>query len=212
MKTVPFFIVVLCGTAGLLMNETAVAQEDEDEAADLQSYSVGTRRPGIDPKELTIERPKLENSFKLDIGKPAISGLKLARPKLEVITPSVPEPAAAPSAGSTRTAAANETGAVGSTYPSSGETRPIQPLSMEPPRYPRDAYRRGQEGYIVVEFTINAQGTTENVAIVEAEPRGAFERAARRAVSGWTFKPALQNGRPVSQRIRHTLEFKLQGR
>ncbi|HEX7046251.1 MAG TPA: TonB family protein [Gammaproteobacteria bacterium] len=206
MNTVPFFIVVLFGVAGLLTSQTAVAQEEEEEAADLKSYSVGTSRPTINPEKITIERPKLDTTFKLDIPKPAISDLKLAKPKLEIITPPVVEPRTADSSDVTRTA---DAGAVGSTYPASGDTSPVQPLSMEPPQYPREAYRRRQEGFVVVEFTINAEGRTEDISVVEADPRGAFDVAARRAVAGWTFKPALQNGRPVPQRIRHTLEFKL---
>lgn len=208
MNTVPFFIVVLFGVAGLLTSQTAVAQEEEEEAADLQSYSVGTSRPTIDPEKITIDRPKLDTTFKLDIPKPGVSGLKLAKPKLEIITPPAVESSTGESRDATRTAAAGA-GTVGSTYPSGGETSPVRPLSMEPPQYPRDAYRRRQEGFVVVEFTINAQGRTENISVVEADPRGAFDNAARRAVAGWTFKPALQNGSPVSQRIRHTLEFKL---
>lgn len=208
MNTFPFFIVVLLfGTAGLLTSQEAAAQEEDEGAADLQSYSVGTRRPTVDPKEVTIERPKLESSFKLDIPKPAISGLELAKPKLEVITP--PAPAAPAPRETTRTA---EAGSVGSTYAQTGETRSVQPLRMEPPMYPRDALRRRQEGFVVVEFTINAEGRTENIEVVESEPRGAFDVEARRAVGRWTFKPALQNGQPVPQRIRHTLEFNLQGR
>lgn len=209
MNTFPLFIVALFGTAALLTSQVAAAQEEDEDAADLQSYSVGSPRQAISPDKLTIERPKLENSFKLDIPKPAISALKLAKPKLEVITPAAPAPGAA---DATRTAtAADNAGAVGNAY-QGGETRSVQPLSMEPPRYPRDAYRRRQEGFVVVEFTINAQGRTEDISVVESEPRGAFDSEARRAVSRWTFKPALQNGRPVPQRIRHTLEFDLQGR
>ncbi|HEX7030362.1 MAG TPA: energy transducer TonB [Gammaproteobacteria bacterium] len=205
MKTFPFLIVALFGAAGLLTSQAAVAQEEEEEAADLSSYSVGTPRPAIDPKDVKIERSKLENSFKLDIGKPKISGISITKPKFEVITPPAPETA---SADATRTATASP-GAVGSTYPATGETRPVQPLSMQPPKYPRDAFRRRQEGFVVIEFTINAQGRTEDVTVVDAQPRGAFEREARRAVADWTFQPAMENGRPVPQRIRHTLEFKL---
>lgn len=212
MNTVPFFITALLAAASLLTSHSALAQdEDDEEAADLKSYSVGSSRPTINPGGMKIERPKIDTSFKLDI-KPAISDIKIARPTLQVVPP--PEAASADASDGTRTATApaDESGAVGSTYPPGGETRSVVPLQMDAPQYPRDAWRLRQEGYVVVEFTITAAGGTDDIAIVEAQPRGAFEQAARRAVAGWTFKPALQNGRPVPQRIRHTLEFKLNGR
>lgn len=195
---------ILLGLAGMLTSTAVFAQDEDEEAADLQSFSVGDRRPSIDPEKITIDRPKIQNTFKLEAPKPGLSGIKLAKPKLEVLAS--PEPAPAP----TRTADA--AGASPSITPSTGETRTVQPLRMEPPQYPRDAYRRRQEGFVIVEFTINANGETEDISVVDAQPRGAFDAEARRAVARWTFRPALQNGQPVPQRIRHTLEFSLNGR
>jgi protein TonB len=182
----------------------------QEEAAELQSYSVGERRPSIEPQKVTIERPKFDTNFTLEAAKPNLSGLKMAKPNLEIL--------AGPAAGSAGKAAepartASATTGAGATSGSvlpPGQTRSVRPLSMEAPEYPRDALRRREQGYVVVEFTVNAQGATQDISVVEAEPRGAFESEARRAVARWTFEPALQDGRPVAQRIRHTLEFTLE--
>lgn len=214
MNTLHSSIVALLA-AGLLASSPLSAQEEDKDAADLQSYSVGERRSAIQQETLKVERPKFENTFKLEAPKPVLNSIQIQRPTLQVVT--TPE-----TAPETATAAANEppvrtaesAGAAPTVQPESpgGPTQPVRPLRMDPPEYPRDAFRRRQEGYVVVEFTINAQGTTEDIAVVDAEPRNAFEREARRAVSRWTFQPALRDGRPVAQRIRHTLEFSLNGK
>ncbi len=200
----PFTLVL---AAGMLFAAPAIAQEEDDKAADLDSYSVGDRRPVIEHEKIVIERPKIDTSFKIE--RPAVQNIQIARPTFQVLEePAQPDVASAPP---TRTA--DSSGAAPAvTPPPAGPTTPIRPLSMAPPDYPRDAYRRRQEGFVIVEFTITPDGTTDNISIVEAEPRGAFDHEARRAVSRWTFTPAMRDGRPVAQRIRHTLEFKLNGR
>lgn len=201
--------VTVLAMIGLLTVPVASAQdEDKDKAADLEAYSVGDRRPAIDPQKITIERPTIQNDFKLDIPKPSASGIQMARPTFQVMS----EPEAAPAAQNTPTRTADSSGTTPAVNPAGGETRAIRPLRMDPPDYPRDAYRRRQEGYVVVEFTINAQGETENIDVIEAQPRGAFDAEARRAVARWTFEPAMRDGRAISQRIRHTLEFTLKGK
>lgn len=198
--------IAVLAVAGLLTVPVASAQ-DEDKAADLEAYSVGDSRPSIDPQKITIERPTIQNDFKLDIPKPSASGIQMARPTFQVM--SEPE---APVAQQPATRTADSGGVTPAVNPPRGETRAIRPLRMDPPDYPRDAYRRRQEGYVVVEFTINAQGGTENIEVVEAQPRGAFDAEARRAVARWTFEPAMRDGRVIPQRIRHTLEFTLTGK
>lgn len=208
MRKILFPVSLSLAAACLLVAPSALAQEEK--AADLDSFSVGgDRRPTIQKEEFKIERPRFENSFKMEPSRPSMEGMKFARPQLEILSgPDEPEQnsgAIASANGSRSTPPPAAAGPVG------GETRAVQPLSMDPPSYPRDALRRQQEGYVVVEFTINAEGRTEDIAIVEAEPRNAFDREAQRAVARWQFKPALRDGRPVPQRIRHTIEFNLNG-
>lgn len=193
----------------LLSGASAVSAQDEEASAKLQTYSVGERRAVIEQEKIVMERPKFDSSFKMEIPKPTMGAMQIAKPKLEIVT-GQSSPEASGAEKSQRTASA---GAGASTATQgSGETRAVRPLRMEPPSYPRDALLRREEGYVIVEFTINGQGETENISVVEAEPRGSFDNEARRAVGRWTFEPALRDGRPVPQRIRHTLEFKLEGK
>lgn len=201
------FMPVLLLFGGML---PAFAQDEGDnEATKLDSYSVGDRRAPIEQEKIEIERPKF--NFKVDAAKPSLGSMQLAKPNLEIVTP--PQPQAGTDASAADTPRTSSTGgassSAGAVPGTQGETRSVVPLRMDPPNYPREAYRRRQEGQVVVEFTINAEGGTEDVTVVEATPRGVFDSEARRAVARWTFQPALRDGRPVPQRIRHTLEFKL---
>lgn len=59
-----------------------------------------------------------------------------------------------------------------------------------PPEYPREAWRRGLEGWVEVELTIGPDGRVVDARVVASQPRGIFERAALRAVMQWVFDPA----------------------
>lgn len=194
-----FFLVAVVCSMG-----SAPALAAEEDSADLSSYSVGgDRRLPIETQKVEIERPTFENSFKFEPAKPSISGIQIAKPRLQVLPP-----AAAEASSGEPAAAAGAPPAVNNTAPAAGD-RPVQPLSMAPPEYPREALRRREEGYVVLEFTIGTDGRTRDIEVVDSEPRHTFEQEARRAVSRWTFEPAIEDGRPVAQRIRHTVEFTL---
>lgn len=96
-------------------------------------------------------------------------------------------------------------GAAPATAPSSQ----VIPLVRIPPRYPMRARMRRIEGWVKLEFTITPQGTVKDIRVVEAYPKGVFERAAVEAIARWKFKPLVIDGRPVEQRAVQLLEFKL---
>lgn len=72
------------------------------------------------------------------------------------------------------------------------------PLVRVQPQYPRRAQERGIEGYVIVELTVNEDGTVpaDSVIILEAEPKGYFERAATKAAVKFKYKPKVVNGKP----------------
>ena len=71
------------------------------------------------------------------------------------------------------------------------------PLVRIQPSYPRRAQERGIEGYAVVELTVEADGSVpaESVVIIDAEPKGYFEREAIKAARKFKYKPKVVNGR-----------------
>jgi len=91
------------------------------------------------------------------------------------------------------------------------DTNPVV-LTRIPPRYPRRALRRRQEGYVVIEFVITDQGTVkrDSVVVVESKPRGVFDKEVLRAIKRWHFKTRVVNGRAIAFKARQKLEFKLE--
>jgi len=51
----------------------------------------------------------------------------------------------------------------------------------------------------------------DDVEIIDAQPRGVFEREARRALFRYKFKPKMEDGKPVGQIATQTIEFNLGG-
>ncbi|HEY5761355.1 MAG TPA: TonB family protein [Steroidobacter sp.] len=78
-----------------------------------------------------------------------------------------------------------------------------------PPVYPKDAQRAGTEGWVQVEFTISADGSTKDLQVRDSAPKQVFDKAALDSVSKWRFEPVHKNGAPVAQRAVLQLKFVL---
>ena len=96
-----------------------------------------------------------------------------------------PEPTPAPSAAASYIAAT-----------------PVRPLDVS---YP--IVGRGVEGRVVVEFTLHANGTASDAVVIEANPRGVFDRSALSAVRRGRYDTRPLAGAPT-QRARISLHFK----
>ena len=76
--------------------------------------------------------------------------------------------------------------------------RELTPLVRVPPEYPARALQNGDEGYVVLRFTVTETGAVAEPEVVSSEPPGMFDRAAIRAVLRWKYQPQLVDGTPVS--------------
>jgi protein TonB len=92
-----------------------------------------------------------------------------------------------------------------------GARREAEPLDTPPPPYPPSARRRGLEGRVVLDLTIDAGGRTVAVALVRSSGVGSLDDAAREAVAGWRFRPAHRDGQPVESRRQVPIRFQLNG-
>lgn len=86
--------------------------------------------------------------------------------------------------------------------------RPPQVKVRAAPVYPFAMRRAGVTGRVVVEFTVDTDGSVRDVAAVESN-RVEFEQAAIQAVSKWTFSPGIKNNREVKTRLRVPILFTL---
>ncbi len=87
--------------------------------------------------------------------------------------------------------------------------QPPDPRSQGALPYPPAAKRDGVTGYVVLNLLINTEGEVKQVQILESEPNGVFEEAARQAAKNWLFTPARYEGRDVRVWARQRIRFDL---
>jgi protein TonB len=80
----------------------------------------------------------------------------------------------------------------------------LSPLELE---YPEQALREVARGRVAVMLLIDAAGRVDDVAVMEAEPPGYFESAARKALQHARFSGARRNGMPVGSRVLVHVDF-----
>ena len=105
---------------------------------------------------------------------------------------------------------------------SDGEYLPIVKVQ---PQYPRRALSRGFAGYVIVEFTVTAQGTVKDPFVVENcghipnarspadcvdNPNSVFDSAAVKAALKFKYKPKVIDGNPVETTgVQNKITFEL---
>ena len=71
--------------------------------------------------------------------------------------------------------------------------RELIPIRYITPNYPNVAKELGIEGYVVVNFDVNARGVVEDTSIVESEPPGVFNEEAINSAYRLRFEPRIIN-------------------
>lgn len=92
---------------------------------------------------------------------------------------------------------------------SDGDYLPIVKIA---PVYPWRAQTERIEGYCIVEYTVTTAGTVRDPVVVEAEPRGIFDKASIEAALKFKYKPRVVNGEPIEVRgVRNLFRYRLEG-
>ena len=78
------------------------------------------------------------------------------------------------------------------------------------PKYPRNAQRRNQSGWVDVVFTVSGDGSVRDIEVRASEPGDVFVNAAIKAVEKWEFEPVLENGVAVEKRAGVRMLFALE--
>jgi periplasmic protein TonB len=91
-----------------------------------------------------------------------------------------------------------------------GSDTDVLPLVRIPPDYPPRAIERGIEGWVIVRFTITATGAVKDPVIVDAQPKGIFDKAVLRSIVRWRYNPKVEGGVAVERvGVQTKLTFKL---
>jgi protein TonB len=83
------------------------------------------------------------------------------------------------------------------------------PIKQAAPKYPEVARKAGMTGTVFVEFTVGKNGLVKGARVLRGP--AIFHDAALAAVFKFTFKPAIQNDKPVSVRMTQPIRFRLKG-
>ena len=91
---------------------------------------------------------------------------------------------------------------------SDGEYLPIVKVA---PQYPSRAQSRGIEGWVLLRFTVTETGAVIDPEVIDAEPSGVFDTAAKKAVVRFKYKPRVIDG--VAQKVpgvEHLITFEME--
>ncbi|HEX7326740.1 MAG TPA: energy transducer TonB, partial [Rhodanobacteraceae bacterium] len=85
--------------------------------------------------------------------------------------------------------------------------------NRNPPRYPVEAARDGEQGMVILKVTVNAAGAVSGLAV---DPHGTtappvLQAAAVRAAVGWKFNPGRKHGEATGGVVTIPVNFSLQG-
>lgn len=184
--------------------------------ADPSNYTLTILRGKLDAK-----KKQAENEQKQQAAAAAAAAAKAAAAASAAAQPAAPAAAPAPAPTAAAPPAARPTPAPAPSAPvetvatpapaAGGETHGAEVLKTVPPEYPREAYIKHQEGWVEVEFTVTPAGQVTAATVAGANPARVFNDAALRAVQRWTFKPKMDNGKAVEERMKRRIEFKLGG-
>lgn len=89
------------------------------------------------------------------------------------------------------------------------EEKTAVPVAVIRPKYPPSARRRGIEGDVVLEASVDANGTVVSVTIRGSSGNKALDDAAVDAMRKARFQPAEKNGGKVPSTVVQTLSFRL---
>lgn len=120
------------------------------------------------------------------------------------VAPPTPAPApvapAAPSAPSAPAAPARTGVSIPASYAASNRK----------PEYPRMSRRYGEQGTVVLNVLVQADGRAGKVEILKSSGHPRLDEAAKTAIQEWRFNPATVDGKPVAKWYETPFTFTLQ--
>jgi TonB family protein len=84
---------------------------------------------------------------------------------------------------------------------------PYHVIQRGPPvgMYPMQAARLQQQGRVLVQFDISAEGHAKNITVASSEPHGVFDKTASEMVGAWAFDLPAEWASSDASRHHYTL-------
>ena len=67
--------------------------------------------------------------------------------------------------------------------------RGLDAISADLPLYPKRAWSRSLQGWVIIQFDVNTNGKVNNARVTRSVPGGSFNTVSLSAVKKWVFKP-----------------------
>ncbi len=88
--------------------------------------------------------------------------------------------------------------------------RELIPMRHITPAYPETAREQGIEGFVELSFTVTAEGSVSNIAVVNSEPAGVFDSEAISAATRLRFEPRIVLDEPIAvEDVEYRFEWNL---
>ena len=191
-------------TLDLSSVELSFAEQEQETAAVAPSpASVGRTVPSP-PQEETPPEVKLEKSFPPEVGEIKFPEPEEdARLKTEDVVKKVPPE----DNSNTQTLKHSNTAPIAPRQ--ARLDAPPKPKRTIRPDYPKGARQRGEQGDVVLEIRVNADGTVDDVKVAISSGFAELDEAAVKAARTAKFSPARSGHDPVASTARLRLSFKL---
>lgn len=75
------------------------------------------------------------------------------------------------------------------------------------PTWPASAV--GVEGWVMLRFTVQPNGTVTDIVVKESDPATVFDASAVEALQQWKFEPVERDGKKIAQRAEIRMKFAL---
>ena len=92
--------------------------------------------------------------------------------------------------------------------PMNDANRPVIITNIQLPRYTKDALNEHYQGTMTMLLAIDEAGQLDKIDVLQSSGREDLDRAAQRAVTRWTFTPAVRDGKLIPNQLKITLTFK----
>lgn len=82
------------------------------------------------------------------------------------------------------------------------------PIHSPAAKYPKWQAAKRQDGWVLVEYTILANGLTDNVRVLDSSPADIFDENAVEAVKQYRYQPIIQDGQAINvDQVRSKITF-----